>query len=255
MLFQQFRADVRYALSWLVRSPGSPSWRSPRWRSASASTRPSFHRRRPAAAAAADRAARPVVDIYTKGADGDTYSTTSYPDYLDLKAQNKVLTDMAGYSPAIAAVKMSDQSRMALGEVVTGNYFQVLGVKAAIGRTLVPDDDRPARRARLRCPTGSGCATTPAIPRCSAGRCRSAGSPTRSSASSKDSSTGWCRCCSPRCGCHSRGWKKSNRPASRTSCPRPPARPGSIAAASAGSSSRAGLKDGETRPAPKPTCR
>ena len=50
---------------------------------------------------------------------------------------------MAGYSPAIAAVKMSDQSRMALGEVVTGNYFQVLGVKASIGRTLLPEDDRP----------------------------------------------------------------------------------------------------------------
>ena len=54
---------------------------------------------------------------------------------------------MAGYSPAIAAVKVSDQSRMALGEIVTGNYFQVLGVKAAIGRTLGPDDDRPGRLA------------------------------------------------------------------------------------------------------------
>ena len=31
---------------------------------------------------------------------------------------------------------------MALGEVVTGNYFQVLGLRAQIGRTLVPDDDR-----------------------------------------------------------------------------------------------------------------
>ena len=39
--------------------------------------------------------------------------------------------------------KAGDQSRMALGEVVTGNYFQVLGVSAALGRTLLPEDDRP----------------------------------------------------------------------------------------------------------------
>jgi hypothetical protein len=32
---------------------------------------------------------------------------------------------------------------MALGEVVTGNYFQLLGVAPALGRTLLPDDDRP----------------------------------------------------------------------------------------------------------------
>jgi putative ABC transport system permease protein len=53
-----------------------------------------------------------------------------------------VFTDMLAYSPAIAAIKGRDQSRMALGEIVTGNYFQVLGTQAALGRALVPDDDR-----------------------------------------------------------------------------------------------------------------
>jgi predicted permease len=49
---------------------------------------------------------------------------------------------MLAYSPSIAAVKAGDRSRMALGEVVTGNYFQLLGVPAAIGRTLLPEDDK-----------------------------------------------------------------------------------------------------------------
>ncbi|HVJ28326.1 MAG TPA: ABC transporter permease [Vicinamibacterales bacterium] len=143
-MFEQLRADVRYAASWLLRSPGFATVAI-----ASLAIGIGFNTAlfsivdalllRPLPIERPDT----IIDIYTKGADGDTYSTTSYPDYLDLKAQNKVLTDMAGYSPAIAAVKMSDQSRMALGEVVTGNYFQVLGVKAALGRTLVPDDDRP----------------------------------------------------------------------------------------------------------------
>ncbi len=143
-MFEQFRADARYAVSWLVRSPGFALVAI-----ASLAIGIGFNTAlfsivdalllRPLPIERPDR----IVDIYTKGADGDTYSTTSYPDYLDLKAQNQVLADMAGYSPAIAAVKVSDQSRMALGEIVTGNYFQVLGVKAAIGRTLGPDDDRP----------------------------------------------------------------------------------------------------------------
>lgn len=91
-----------------------------------------------------------IIDVYTRGGDGDTYATNSYPDYLDFKSRNEVFQDMAGYSPAIAAVKAGDRSVMALGEVVTGNYFQVLGAHAALGRTLLPDDDKPgAPRAVL----------------------------------------------------------------------------------------------------------
>jgi predicted permease len=84
-----------------------------------------------------------IVDIYTRGGDGDTYATSSYPDFLDFRDRNEVFADMAGYSPAIAAVKAGDRSVMALGEVVTGNYFQLLGVSAAVGRTLLPEDDKP----------------------------------------------------------------------------------------------------------------
>ncbi|MEX2660970.1 MAG: ABC transporter permease, partial [Vicinamibacterales bacterium] len=143
-MFEQFRADVRYAVSWLLRSPAFALVAI-----ASLAIGIGFNTAlfsvidalllRPLPIERPDR----IIDIYTKGADGDTFSTTSYPDYLDLKAQNQVLTDMLGYSPAIAAVKMSDQSRMALGEVVTGNYFTLLGVPATIGRTLLPEDDRP----------------------------------------------------------------------------------------------------------------
>jgi predicted permease len=84
-----------------------------------------------------------IVDVYTRGTDGDTYATSSYPDFKDFRDRNQVFSDMLAYSPAIAAVKAGDRSVMALGEVVTGNYFSLLGVKAAIGRTLLPEDDRP----------------------------------------------------------------------------------------------------------------
>lgn len=46
-----------------------------------------------------------LVDVYTRGGDGDTYATSSYPDYLDFRDRNAVFSDTLAYSPAIAAVK------------------------------------------------------------------------------------------------------------------------------------------------------
>jgi predicted permease len=84
-----------------------------------------------------------LVDVYTASIDGDTYATSAYPDLLDWKAQNTVFSDMMGYSPAFAALSLSDRSRLVMGEVVTGSYFQVLGIRALLGRTLLPEDDVP----------------------------------------------------------------------------------------------------------------
>jgi hypothetical protein len=45
---------------------------------------------------------------------------------------------MMAYSAMMAAINLPDRSRLALGEVVTGNYFQVLGVRAASGARCCP---------------------------------------------------------------------------------------------------------------------
>lgn len=83
-----------------------------------------------------------LVDIYT-GAPGDPYSTSSYPDYLDVRARNQVFDDVVGHSPALAAVRIGDDSQVVLGESVTGNYFQMLGISPDQGRLLRPTDDQP----------------------------------------------------------------------------------------------------------------
>ena len=85
-----------------------------------------------------------LVDIYTSGADGDTYSSNSLPDILDYQQNKDVFADLAGYSPMFAGVSRGDRSRLVLGEVVTGNYFATLGVAARLGRTFQPADDAPS---------------------------------------------------------------------------------------------------------------
>jgi macrolide transport system ATP-binding/permease protein len=88
------------------------------------------------------RSPEELIDIYTSGSDGEPWNTSSHPDYVDLRDRNHVFSGLAGHSAMIAAVRQGDRSRLAMGEVVTGNFFQVLGVSAGLGRVLQPSDDR-----------------------------------------------------------------------------------------------------------------
>ena len=76
---------------------------------------------------------------------GFSWYGSSYPDYLDLaSAAPGPLPRLVGYVPAVGSSRGSaTRTRALAGEAVTGNYFQLLGVPAAHGRTLLPDDDRP----------------------------------------------------------------------------------------------------------------
>src|SRR5262249_15411447 len=74
---------------------------------------------------------------------GLQYSTSSYPDYLDLRAARDAFDDIAAYTPMFGALSTDAGARLAMGEVVSGNYFSVLGVPAFIGRTIRPEDDVP----------------------------------------------------------------------------------------------------------------
>lgn len=89
-----------------------------------------------------DRAEQ-LVDVYIDNTNGFAWNGSSYPDYVDLRRGARVLTDLAGHAPAMAAVTVGEQSRLLPGEAVTGNYFTMLGVRVARGRALLPDDDRP----------------------------------------------------------------------------------------------------------------
>ncbi len=84
-----------------------------------------------------------LADVFMSAHDGGRYGTFSHPDFQDLRSRNTVFEDMLAFSPMIAALNLTDHTRLLMGEVVTGNYFQMLGIRAAIGRTLLPEDDRP----------------------------------------------------------------------------------------------------------------
>jgi putative ABC transport system permease protein len=68
--------------------------------------------------------------------------TFSYPMYRDFRDQNTVFDGVLARFPAPLTLMTNGQAERVSSELVSGNYFDVLGVRAHIGRTLTPDDDK-----------------------------------------------------------------------------------------------------------------
>jgi predicted permease len=68
-------------------------------------------------------------------------SVFSYPMYRDFRDRSQVFDGVIGRSSATVNVITNDQAEQALSEIVSGNFFDVLGVRPVIGRLLSADDD------------------------------------------------------------------------------------------------------------------
>ncbi|MBI4875084.1 MAG: ABC transporter permease [Acidobacteria bacterium] len=66
----------------------------------------------------------------------------SYPMYTDIRDRNQVFSDAICRFGIPLSVGIAGRNERVPGELVSGNYFQVLGVRAALGRTIAPEDDR-----------------------------------------------------------------------------------------------------------------
>jgi predicted permease len=65
---------------------------------------------------------------------------TSYPNFLDYRAQNTAFTDLGFHMFIGARFSENGQNTDTFGELVTANYFELLGVHAAFGRALQSSD-------------------------------------------------------------------------------------------------------------------
>ncbi|MGA9720575.1 MAG: ABC transporter permease [Acidobacteriaceae bacterium] len=76
-----------------------------------------------------------------RGGDLDEY--TSYPAYRYLRDNTAaIFSGIIATNPEnTVGVAWHDRSDLANAELVSGNYFQVLGVPAIVGRTILPSDD------------------------------------------------------------------------------------------------------------------
>ena len=72
---------------------------------------------------------------------GDKEAYFSYPMYRDLRDQNHAFEGLIATAPADIGIARKGASQYGRAELVSGNYFTVLGVQAGLGRLLTQADD------------------------------------------------------------------------------------------------------------------
>jgi putative ABC transport system permease protein len=68
------------------------------------------------------------------------------PDFIDYRDQNQTLEQIAAYANTGLSLTGGDKTERLQGMRVSANLFQLLGVDARAGRTLLAEDDDPGRR-------------------------------------------------------------------------------------------------------------
>ena len=83
-----------------------------------------------------------MVVITSRNAAG-AHQSTSYPDYLDIRQRARSFDGLIAQDLAAMNVRRERdlQAQRTYGAIVSGNYFEVLGVRAALGRVFTAADD------------------------------------------------------------------------------------------------------------------
>lgn len=93
-----------------------------------------------------------LAEVYTSDHEANAplngYIPLSYPDYRDFRDRNRVFTGLIAYSPLGQATWKPTRgpARMVTEQLVSGNYFHVLGVRPVLGRAFVPSETQTGGR-------------------------------------------------------------------------------------------------------------
>jgi len=68
-------------------------------------------------------------------------------DLVEWQQRSHAFVGLAGYQSTLMNLTDSGTPDRISGETVTANYFPLLGVQPALGRTILPEDDRPGAPA------------------------------------------------------------------------------------------------------------
>ena len=82
-----------------------------------------------------------VVEIYTSDSGGYAYSTSSYLDYVDLKARTDIFEGVVASNQFLAPIDRDGVSEIVFGQSISWDFFQVLGVPMAMGRSFLEEED------------------------------------------------------------------------------------------------------------------
>lgn len=83
-----------------------------------------------------------LVEVYGTVHNGADYTIQSYPNYKDYRDRNNVFSGLLAYRFAPFSLSHQGSSERVWGYLVSGNYFDVLGVAPVRGRAFLPEEDQ-----------------------------------------------------------------------------------------------------------------
>ncbi len=100
---------------------------------------------------AVEKPAQLISAFWGKKSDPQVWDVFSYPNYIDVRNRTQSFSGLAAWNNMYSASLSTTDSRKAggqeraeliWGERVSGNYFEVMGVKPILGRGFLPEEDR-----------------------------------------------------------------------------------------------------------------
>jgi predicted permease len=83
-----------------------------------------------------------VAERWQDGLAGGVATSFNYPLYAEYRDRNQVFSGLTAYSDLTVSLRVGEANELIKGVIVSGNYFSLLGVKAALGRAFLPEEDR-----------------------------------------------------------------------------------------------------------------
>src|SRR5262249_4954816 len=85
-----------------------------------------------------------VVGLEFRRRDGQDELTGTYPTYTFLRDHSHRTSGVGAWAKATLSLAASgrDAARVVNGSFTSGNYFSVLGIRPALGRFFLPDEDQ-----------------------------------------------------------------------------------------------------------------
>jgi predicted permease len=78
-----------------------------------------------------------------------SFRAFSYPTLLDIRAQNSVFSGVAAHNVGMVGVGEKGNTRRVFADIVSADYFAVLGVTPLRGRVFLPEEETPGRDAQV----------------------------------------------------------------------------------------------------------
>jgi predicted permease len=82
-----------------------------------------------------------LLVVAPRHASGSLTDTMSFPDIRDLNARKDIFDGVIASQFSLSSLKLGQDQTWIWGQVVSSNYFELLGVKPVLGRVLLPEEN------------------------------------------------------------------------------------------------------------------